>query len=193
MNLNEMIDRAQKVLSGPKQVWPAIKMDGESATEVYRNYLIYLAIIPALATFIGESMVGYAVPFESKVLYVPLGRGLLGMVLRYLLILAGVYAAAWLIAAIAPKFEGSRDVTSALKLVGYSATAGWLASALYIIPRLGDLSVFGYVYSAYVLFIGVPIMMESSEEKSTSYAIVSLAITLVSMIIVSMIVNAVLR
>jgi len=193
MNLNEVVDRAQRVLAAPREVWPAIKEDGEAPFEVYRTYLVFLAIIPAVARFIGESMVGYVVPFESKILYVPIGLGLLTMLLRYALILAGVYLAATLIAGIAPRFKSQHSVNAALKLVVYSGTAGWLASGLYVIPRLGDLSVFGYLYSAYLLYIGLPVMLETPEEKAPTFAVLSLAIILVLMIVASLIINAVLQ
>ena len=74
-------------------------------------------------------------------------------------------------------------MNQALKLAAYSCTAGWLASIFVIIPALSVLTILG-LYSFYLLYTGIPILMKSPPAKSLSYtaAVVVAAIVIFAVI-----------
>ena len=53
-----MLERAQAILLRPRETWAAIAGEDDSIARIYKSYLIYLAAIPAVAGFIGQSLVG---------------------------------------------------------------------------------------------------------------------------------------
>ena len=48
-----LVQRVQDILLKPKETWPQIASEPGDATSLYKDYLIYLALVPAVAGFIG--------------------------------------------------------------------------------------------------------------------------------------------
>ena len=53
-----LIDRVQSILLKPKQTWPVIAAEGGDVASIYTGYVMILAAIPAVAGFIGLTLVG---------------------------------------------------------------------------------------------------------------------------------------
>ena len=136
-----------------------------------------LAAIPAVAGFIGMSIIGYG-SLLGVSFRVPIAQGLAGMVVSYALALGGVYVLALIIDALAPNFGGTKNMNQALKLAIYSATASWLAGIFSVIPGLGILGLLG-LYSLYLLFTGLPLLMKSPGDKAMTYTIVIIVCAIV--------------
>ncbi|HET7731183.1 MAG TPA: Yip1 family protein [Usitatibacter sp.] len=160
-----VVDRAKNLIMQPKQEWPAIEAEPMTMQEIYTQYVIILAAIGPIASFIGYSLVGI------RGYRVPIGPGIAYMVLSYVLLLGAVYVLALVIDAFAPKFGGVQDFDSALKVAAFSPTAAWLASVFSIVPLLGILGILG-LYSVYLLYLGLPMLMRVPEEKSIPYLLV---------------------
>jgi hypothetical protein len=78
---------------------------------------------------------------------------------------------------------------SALKLTAYSYTASWVAGILSFIPILGGLiALAGGIYSLYTMYVGLPTLMRTPQEKVTGYFIVAL----ICAIVVSLVLTAVI-
>ncbi|AVP56588.1 Yip1 family protein [Pulveribacter suum] len=167
-----LLQRISDILLRPAPTWLRIDAEGTSAAQLYKNYLIYLAAIPALASFIGMSLVGVGA-FGMR-LRVPIAAGLVNLLVGYVLTLVMVYVMALIANALAPRFQGRRDMPSALKLVAYGATAGLLAGALGIVPALGMLAAVGGLYSIYLIYLGAPVLMKVPRERAVAYTAVLL-------------------
>lgn len=84
-----IIDRVKAILLNPNSEWPVIEAEPDDIGGIYKRYLVYLAAIPAIAQFIGFSLIGlggFGVSFR-----VPILAGLAGAVVSYLLTLAMIY------------------------------------------------------------------------------------------------------
>ncbi len=185
MNLERVIQRARDLMVNPRDTWLNIKDEPGEILDLYRDYLWLLAIVPAVSIFIGQSLVKYRVPFEHEITYVPIGLGLSLMLRRYILYLLGILIGGICISWLSGRFHGASDLTSSVRLVGYSATPGWLATALHIIPRLGDLSVFGYIFGIYLFYLGAEILLEISRERLTTFTTLAVVMLIVISIFVS--------
>ena len=53
-----IIQRAQDILLKPKATWPQIAAEPASVASIFQQWLLILAAIPALASFIGLSLLG---------------------------------------------------------------------------------------------------------------------------------------
>ena len=69
----------------------------------------------------------------------------------------------------------------ALKLVSYAATPWLLLGIANIYPPIALLALLGGLYGLYILFLGIPIYMETPKEQQIPYFIVGLIVYLVVM------------
>jgi len=63
MDFNRLIERVRKILLTPNTEWPVIAAEPTTTSQLYTNYILILAAIPALAGFIKGSIIGFGVPF----------------------------------------------------------------------------------------------------------------------------------
>ena len=75
---------------------------------------------------------------------------------------------AWVINALAPQFGATQDMSQAIKLSAYSATAGWVAGIFYLIPSLWILAAIGGLYSLYLFYVRIPILMKAPPDKAAT-------------------------
>ncbi|HTH68469.1 MAG TPA: Yip1 family protein, partial [Rhodanobacter sp.] len=141
-------------------------------------YIAIVAALPIIAGFIKGSLIGTSA-FGITV-RTPIGMGIVGMVLHYVLALVIVYVVALIINALAPTFGGQKDMVQALKTVAYAWTASWIAGIAVIVPWLGWLiAIAGAVYAIYLLYLGLPHTMKCPPEKAGGYTAVSVIIAIV--------------
>lgn len=181
-----LVDRAKNILLQPRQEWAAIAAESHTPQTIYTQYVMILAAIPALASFIGLSLVGFG---GFGVTYrVPMGSGIAYMIVSYVLSLGAVYAVALAIDALAPHFGGEKDFMQALKLSAFSMTAIWLAGVFAILPALSILWLLG-LYSLYLLYLGLPVLMKAPEDKAVPYTVVVIIAAIVIWIVAGAVAN----
>jgi hypothetical protein len=179
-----LIGRVKAILLRPQAAWDAIDGETTSAAELYR-YVAVLAAIPALCGLIGQTTLGVRMIGVSY--RPPLWVSLAENLLRYGLALAMVYLVALLIDLVAPRFEGTRDRTQALKLAAYAPTAVWVAGVFNLIPAIGGLvGLVAALYSLYTLYLGLTKLTKASEERAISY----FAVVLVGVILLMLVTGA---
>lgn len=176
-----LIQRVQDILLKPKEAWPIIAGEGGDTASIYTGYLIYLAAIPAIASFIGLSLIG-AGGFGFSV-RVPIMSGLVQMVVSFVLSLVMVFVLALIVDALAPTFNGTKSQISALKLVAYGSTAGFVGGVFGLIPSLSILGLVAGLYSIYLIYTGVPVMMKCPPEKAGAYTAVVVVCGIVAAVI----------
>lgn len=180
-----LVERVQAILLKPKDTWPVIESETGDIPSIYKNYLVYLAAIPALATFIGLSLIGVGgFGFSFRV---PILTGLVNLVVGYALSLAMVYVLALIADALAPTFGGQKNMLNAFKLVAYGATAGMVGGIFGLLPALSMLGLLAGLYSIYLLYTGIPVLMKAPQEKAAGYT----AVLVVCGIVAGMIMGAV--
>ncbi len=181
-----LIERVQAILLKPKPTWPVVAAEGADVATLYSRYIAILAAIPALAGFVGMTLVGiggFGVTMRIGVV-----AALINLVVGYLLTLAMVYVLALIVDALAPSFGGTRNRVAALKVVAYSMTAVWVAGLLGVLPSLAWIAgLLGFAYTVYLLYTGLPVLMRTSADKAGAYA----AVVVVCAIVASIVVGAV--
>lgn len=181
----KIIDRVQAILLKPKETWPVIEQESADVKAIYTSYLTYLAAIPAIATFIGLSIVGagaFGVSFR-----VPLLSGLVNMVVGFVLSLVMIYVLSLIANALAPTFKGEKNQLNAFKLVAYGSTAGLVGGIFNLLPSLSMLGLVAALYSIYLLYTGIPVLMKAPEDKALGYTAVLIVCGIVAGIIVGVV------
>ena len=183
MNLNTLIERAKAILLTPKTEWPVIAAEPATTADLYKNYLLLLAAVPAVFAFIDATVFGYSVPFMGT-MRVGFGAALQTALFSYVFSLLGIFVFSLIVNALAPTFGGTKDAISALKVVAYSATAGLVGGVAVIVPFLGGLiTIVAAIYGIYLLYLGLPTLMKCPQEKAVAYT----AVSIIAAIIVSLV------
>lgn len=191
MNLAKLTDRVKAILTTPKTEWPLLAAEPANVGGLYTGYIMILAAIPAIATFIKSSLIGY--DLLGVTMRIPMLSGLGHAIATYLVSLLVVYLVALIIDALAPTFGGEKNRVQALKATAYAWTATWVAGAAIIIPWLGWFIVLaGVVYAIYLLYLGLPPTMKCPPERAGAYTAVSVIVAIVVSWLLGMIVAAVI-
>jgi hypothetical protein len=179
-----LVARVKGILLQPKSEW--LKIDGEFATtkSLFTRYAMILAAIGPVCSLLG----GQLMPIMGMKLSI-VGAIVVALV-SYGMSLLGVFLLGLIINALAPNFGGTANRVQAMKLAVYSWTAAWLAGVFGLIPMLGILAILG-LYSFYLLFVGLPILMKVPEDKKVGYFIVTVIAGVVMYFIISAIVGAI--
>jgi hypothetical protein len=183
-----LVERVKAILISPVTEWPVIERESGDVAYLFTNYVAILALIPAVAGFIGTSIIGVSVPGVGTY-RVPIFSGLFSAVLGYVLTFIIVYVIALIIDFLAPTFLGQKNFAAALKVAVYSFTPAWIAGIFQIIPGLAFLSILG-LYGFYLLWVGLPVLMKSPKEKALVYTIAVVICAVLIQIIVGAIIVA---
>jgi hypothetical protein len=176
-----LVERTRKIILEPRTEWPVIAEEQLTLQDIYTKYVMILAAIPAIASFIGWSIVGIGIFGQTH--RVPLGAGLAHLILGYLLSLGSVYLLALVIDSFAPKFEGQSNFVQALKVAAFASAPSWLAGVFYVVPALGIFALLG-LYSLYLLFLGLPLLMKVPADKALPYTVVVMVAVIVVVVVV---------
>ena len=162
-----LVARAKAILMTPKQEWPVIDTEPLNVRELLLGYVLPLAAIGPIARFLGVSIFGYGGVFR-----VSIGSAISMAILGFVLAVISVFVMAWVINALAPQFGATQDMSQAIKLSAYSATASWVAGIFYLIPSLWILAAIAGLYSLYLFYLGLPIVMKAPADKVVTYMVV---------------------
>jgi len=184
--MQKIIERIKQIILKPKETWEIIKTEEATIQGLFKEYLIILAAVPAIANLLGRWIIGINIPFAGTYKFT-LGGSLLNAILGYVLMVAGVWVAGKVISLLAPKFGSESDDLKGFKVALFSYTPLMAAGVLYIIPALSPIVFIAGLYGLYILYIGLPIVMGTPKEKALSYTVV----VIVTLIVISIIIGAI--
>jgi len=184
--------RLIKIFTAPKDYWNEVIAEPGDIKTLLVPQMLILAAIPALAGFFGVflSTMGVASRFGF------FGRMMTGAIIMLVLRYA-IYIVVWIlmgiiINALAESFGAQKDPAQANKLAAGAIIPMWVGSALFIIPVVGSIlgplgALAGLGYGAYFLYLGLPVLNGTPQEKSVGYTAVAIGITFVILIVLMVI------
>ena len=185
----QIFDRIKLIITQPKAAWVIIKEEKSSNQELVINYAAPLALLPVICLFIGLVVIGLKTP-SGHIARAPLAEALSGGILNYVFQLASLLAIGWCVNFLAPYFNAKPDYNSALKLVVYAMTPVWLAGLFSIMPSLMIFQGLLSLYSWYLLFTGIPVLMEAPKDNVILYSVLTIVAALFIGLVVSVIIGS---
>ena len=180
-----LVARAKGILTNPRQEWVAIDNEPLNLGELLVGYVLPLAAIGPIASIIGWSAFGFGGLFRLSI------GALIGLAItNYILTVIGVFVLAWVINMLAPQFNAAQSMPQAIKVAAYSSTAAWVAGIFNLLPALSVLAAIGGLYSLYLCWIGLPILMKAPQEKAATYVIVVILAIIIVYVVIGMIAQA---
>jgi hypothetical protein len=190
----DLIEKVKRLLLKPQDTLPVLKAEPEIIQELLK-YICILALIPTLAAFIGKAVIGVGIGDWGR-FRAPVGYALITAFILYILTVGSVLLIGLIIDLLAPYFGSSRNYIGALKTAAYSSTPFMLGGVLAIFSS-AVISLLWFIialYGIYILYLALPVFMESPSEQSISYSISTIAgviiVALVSGLIVYNVNNA---
>jgi hypothetical protein len=181
-----IVERAKNIIMTPKTEWPVICAETPSVGGIMLNYVLPLALVPALAHVIGYGLVGG--PIISYSFSAAIAMGLVS----FLTAVLGVYITAYVVDFLAPNFGSEKNLGRAVQLVAYSYTPGWVAGVLYIIPVIGWLAGLASLYGLYLVYLGMSPVMKTPQDKVVPYLLVTILVVVVVYFVLGLVLSPIL-
>jgi Yip1 domain len=181
-----IVERVKTILVNPKEEWQVIKDEASTIQELFTQYAIILAAIPAIAGFIGFSVFGYGFGIN-----LPISSGFGWAILTYILSLIGAFVVGFIIDSFAPTFGSTKDLTASMKVAVYASTASWVGGLFSLIPFLSFVSFVAGIYTLVLMYFGLKIIKDVPEDKMVGYFITVVVVAIVVYMIIGAITSGV--
>lgn len=164
-----LLSRLKGIVLSPKTEWTVIALEPTTVPQLYVGYVVPLALLAALMGFLRMSVLGVNLGVGTS-FRMPIAGGLTYTLTMFVSALFGVFVVGLIIGVLAPTFAGTRDQRQALKVAAYGLTPAILSSVLALSPILATLlQLLAGLYGIYVLYLGLPVLMQSPKEKAFGY------------------------
>jgi hypothetical protein len=181
-----MFGHIVRLLKSPKEHWSAVVTEPADIKSMLPR-ILPLAAIPAVAAFLGITFMALRFIFSAGAVV----GALLAAVLAFVFQVGAWVALAFIVNGLAPTFGAQKDLGQATKLATGTMIPVWVGHILNIVPHgvsiIGPLA--GLGYGAYVLFLGLPVMNGTPQDKAVPYAAASIGILFVVMMVATFLVG----
>jgi hypothetical protein len=179
-----MIQHTFGLLVRPSTQWQTIADLPANSFKTLVLYPCFMAILPAVAWFYGTTQVGWTVGDGEPVrLTTESARQI--CILFYLTMVACVCIIGYFIHWMADTYGTESSVTKGIVVTGLTATPLFLAGLVGFYPLLWLDMLIGVAavsWSVYLMYLGIPIIMDIPEERGFLFSSAVMAIALVILI-----------
>ncbi len=148
------------------------------------GHIFILAAIPAVAGYIGTTQVGWRIGVGDPV-KITGDSAIMIAVIFYMAMIVGTFTIGWVIHLLGKAYELEKPLPLCIALAAYTATPLFLIGAMEIYPVLWLNMMLGLpalAYTVYLLYSGLPIMMEIPAERGFLYSSAILAVGLIALV-----------
>jgi len=164
------------ILFNPQSEWKSIRNDKSSFLQVFVSHVPFLALIPAVCAYIGVTQVGWTVARGEPVKLTAASAASL-CALTYVALLAGIYLLGefinWMSKTYGVKDDAERRHYEGTALAVYISTPTLLSGIVLLYPELWLVTAvmgIAVAYSVYLIYQGIPILMDISKDQAFMYA-----------------------
>ena len=172
------------LLLHPNQEWEAIRDEQRSISECYRTHVLILAAIPPLCAFIGATQVGWEGGIGDTV-RLTIMSGVQIAIAFYLALLVAVFIMGKAIHWMAHTYGSAPSLDKCVVLAAYTATPLFLIGIVALYPLVWLNLLIGLAalaYTVYLLYTGVPIIMQVTKEQGFLFSTAVLTVGMVTLV-----------
>ena len=172
------------LFTDPAREWESIREQYKTSERPRVGHVFVLAAIPAISGYIGTTQVGWRIGVGDPIKIT--GDSAISIaVIYYLALLVGVYTIGWMIHLLGRAYEIEKPLSLSIALAAYTATPLFLIGIMQVYPVLWLNMLIGLpalAYTVYLLYSGLPIMMEIPAERGFLYSSAVLAVGLIALV-----------
>jgi len=148
------------------------------------GYIMVLAAIPVLSGFIGTTQFGWQVGSAETVRLTTASAGIIAL-LYYLVIIVAVFSVGWMIHWMGATYGADQPLTQCIVLAAFIPAPLFLVGIFQLVPILWLNLLVGLpalAYTVFLLYVGIPAVMEIPAERGFLFASAVLAVGLVGLV-----------
>ena len=172
------------LFSNPTNEWEKIREQQKSSDRSGVGFVFILAAIPAISGYIGTTQVGWRIGVGDPIRIT--GESAISIaIIYYLALIIGVFSIGWVIHLLGKAYEVEKPLPLCIALAAYTAMPLFLIGIMQVYPVLWLNMLLGLpvlAYTVYLLYSGLPIMMEIPAERGFLYSSAILAVGLVALV-----------
>ena len=169
------------IMFSPTDAWARIRDQDDSVLMTYLKFVIPLALLPAVAWYFGSVEIGWQL--GDRVIKLTPDSAAQIMVLFYLAMLVGTGGLGFMLHWMSETYEArSSSVAKGVRIAAYTLTPMFICGVTGFYPMLWLDILLGCAaaaYAVYLLYIGVPIVMNIPNERGFLFASAMVAVGLV--------------
>lgn len=172
------------IFSKPEEVWRALRSEDLSVAGLYIQVIVPLSLIPPLSGYYGTTHHGWQVGNNPPVKLTP-DSALPISVMYFIALLAAFYIIAQLIRWMSSTYGERQPFARCLALAVFAAVPLLLAGIAQVYPELWInllIGLTGMAYAVYLLYRGVPVIMDIPDQQGFLFSSAVLAASLVSLV-----------
>ena len=185
-----LLDHTLGILLHPDSEWKAIRNERHSFFQVFLSHVPLLALIPVLATYYGVTQVGWVIGGGERV-WLTAESAMTLCAMTYFAFLLGVYAFGefinWMAKTYGVGDSDERRHYEGTALAVYVTVPVFLAGIVAVYPDIwlnAFVTLAAASYSVYLIYEGIPILMNIPKERAFMYATSVVTVGLVMMVVV---------
>lgn len=185
-----MLQHTLGIFINPDREWERIRSDKESFLRVYLRHIPLLALIPVVAAYFGVTQVGWSIG-SGGVVRLTSESALLMCVAAYFAQLVAVYVLGeyinWMSRSFGVEDGADERHFEGTALAVYSAIPIMLAGVVLVYPELWlvvSVYIVAACYAVYLIYEGIPILMNIPKERGFIYASSVITVALVLAVVV---------
>ncbi|QHM70369.1 Yip1 family protein [Mixta intestinalis] len=166
------------LLAHPDREMRNIRGENESVSHHYTHHVLLMAAIPVVCSLIGTTQLGWHLG-GGRTVPLDFTTGLMLAVLFYLLILGGVAVMGRVIYWMARDYPQRPGLARCTVFAGYVATPLFISGVIALYPLVWLCVLAGalaLLYTGYLLYIGIPQLLNIDREESLRFSGSTLAI-----------------
>jgi hypothetical protein len=180
-----MIQHTFGLLVRPSAQWKTVSELPESSLKTLILYPCFLAILPAVAWYYGTSQVGWTVGDHGETIKLTAASARQICILFYFAMIACVAVIGYFIHWMSDTYGANSSLTKGIVIAGLTATPLFIAGLVGFYPLLWlDMlvGVTAVCWAVYLMYLGIPIVMNIPEERGFLFSSAILAIAMVILI-----------
>ena len=171
------------LFTDPVNEWEKIREEQKTKGKGV-GFIFLLAAIPAISGYIGTTQVGWRIGVGDPVRIT--GESAISIaIIFYVAMIVGVFSIGWVIHLLGKAYEVEKPLPLCITLAAYTATPLFMIGLMIVYPVLWLNMVLGLpalAYTVYLLYSGLPVMMEIPAERGFLYSSAVLAVGLIALV-----------
>lgn len=167
----------------PSEEWEEVRSEQISPGRVFLHILL-LGAIPVISGYIGTTQFGWQIG-TAETIKLTAQSAVIIAVFYYLIIILAVFSVGWMIHWMGQTYGARQSLLRCLRLAAYIPIPLFLVGIVQIYPVLWFNLLIGIpaaTYTVFLLYLGVPVMMEIPEERGFLFSSAVLAFGMVGLV-----------
>ncbi len=172
------------LMRSPVDEWRAIRSEKPTISNVYLTLVVILGAIAPICGYIGTTMVGWSIG-DGPVIKLTSSSAIKISILFYIAILIAVFAIGCMIKWMGDTYGFTRSLARCVQLSAFVAAPLMALGVFLLFSEVWIIYLIGLpalMYSVYLLYSGVPTMLDIPKEKGFLLSSAILAVGLVTLV-----------